>query len=121
MKLETQIKLDRFLPRPYQLPIMDAIENKGYKRVLAILPRRAGKDITAWNLMIRQAVKKVGIYWYILPTYSQARKVIWDSMDNRGNTFLSYIPDELIESTNEQLMRIKFKNGSMIQLIGSEN
>lgn len=39
--VETVIKLNKFKPRPYQLPILDAIENKGYKRVLAILPRRA--------------------------------------------------------------------------------
>lgn len=121
MKVETKIKLNKFSPRPYQLPIFDAIENKGYKRVLAILPRRAGKDMAAWNLIIREAIKKVGVYWYLLPTYSQARKVIWDSQDNKGNSFLSYIPEELIESKNEQQMKIKMVNGSMIQLIGSEN
>lgn len=35
------IHLTKFVPRSYQEPIMDAIENKGYRRVLAILPRRA--------------------------------------------------------------------------------
>ena len=39
--VETRIKLNRFQPREYQLPLLDAIENKGYRRVLAILPRRA--------------------------------------------------------------------------------
>jgi phage terminase large subunit len=121
MNVEAQIKLDKFRPRPYQLPILDAIENKKYKRVLAILPRRAGKDITAWNLMIRQALKKVGVYWYIGPTYSQMRKILWDSMDNDGNTFLSYIPDELISSKNDQQMKVRLVNGSIIQLVGSDN
>lgn len=121
MRVETKIKLNKFQPRSYQLPIFDAIENKGYKRVLAILPRRAGKDIAAWNLILREAIKKVGVYWYILPTYSQARKVIWDSIDNHGNSFLSYIPDELIESKNDQQMKIRLVNGSLIQLVGSEN
>jgi len=41
MRVETQIKLNRFKARSYQLPLLDAIENKNYKRVLAILPRRA--------------------------------------------------------------------------------
>jgi hypothetical protein len=41
MKTEKIIKLDRFLPRHYQLPIFDAIENKGFKKVICILPRRA--------------------------------------------------------------------------------
>ncbi len=121
MKPEVIVKLNKFKPRPYQLPILDAVINKHYKRVLAILPRRAGKDITAWNLIIREALRKVGVYWYLLPTYSQARKVIWDSIDNDGRSFLSYIPEEVIESKNDQQMKIRLKNGSLIQLIGSEN
>ncbi len=121
MKPEIIVKLNKFKPREYQLPILDAIINKGYKRVLAILPRRAGKDITAWNLIIREALRKVGVYWYLLPTYSQARKVIWDSIDNDGRSFLSYIPEELIESKNDQQMKIRLKNGSLLQLVGSEN
>ena len=118
---ETKIKLNRFKPRPYQLPIMDAIENKHYKRVIAILPRRAGKDITAWNLCIRACVRKQCVIYYIFPTYSQARKVIWDSITNSGERFLDYIPKEIIESTNSQEMKIRFKNGSLLQLIGSDN
>lgn len=126
MDVETQIHLNRFVPRPYQLPILDAIENKGYKRVMAILPRRAGKDITAWNLMIRQALKKVGVYWYILPTYAQCRKTIWDSITGDSNssethTFLSYIPPQVIQSVNDQQMKVRFVNGSLLQLVGSDN
>ena len=40
MNVETQIKLNKFKPRSYQLPIIDALENKGYRRILAIMPRR---------------------------------------------------------------------------------
>lgn len=119
--VETTIRLNRFKPRFYQLPIFDAIENKGYKRVLVILPRRAGKDISAFNLVIRQALKKIGVYYYIFPTYSQAKKVIWDSMTNEGERFLDYIPPEVIESKNSQEMKIRLKNGSLIQLVGSDN
>ena len=56
LSVETVIKLNKFVPRSYQLPLMDAIVNKGYKRVLAIMPRRAGKDMTAWNLCIRACI-----------------------------------------------------------------
>jgi hypothetical protein len=47
MDVETRIKLDQLQLRDYQLPIQDAIENKGFKRCVAILPRRArqGNDI----------------------------------------------------------------------------
>lgn len=41
MKVATKIHMNKFKPRWYQEPLMDALENKGYKRILAILPRRA--------------------------------------------------------------------------------
>ena len=121
MNVETQIQLNKFKPRPYQLPILDALENKGYKRVIAIWPRRAGKDVVAFNLMIRASLRKIGVYYYIFPTYSQAKKVIWDSITNSGEKFIDFIPKELIESQNSQEMKVKLRNGSLIQLVGSDN
>lgn len=121
MSVQTIIKLNKFIARDYQLPMMDAIENKGHKRVLAILPRRAGKDVTAFNLCIRQCLRKICVVYYIFPTYSQAKKVIWDSVTNTGERILDYIPDELVESKNSQEMKIRFKNGSLLQLVGSDN
>lgn len=101
--------------------MMDAIENKGYRRVLAILPRRAGKDVTAFNLAVRQCIRKVCVVYYIFPTYAQAKKVIWDSITNSGERFLDYIPSELIATKNSQEMKITFTNGSLLQLVGSDN
>jgi len=121
MNVETKIKLDRFMPRQYQLPICDALENKEYRKILCCLPRRAGKDVVAFNLMIRAALKKIGVYFYIFPTYSQAKKVIWDSITNSGQKFLDYIPSELIVSKNSQEMKITLINSSIIQLVGSDN
>lgn len=121
MNIETEIKLDRFKARPYQQPIFDAIENKGYKRVIAVLPRRAGKDIACWNFMIRQALLKVGVYFMVYPTYAQGRKILWDSLTNAGARFLDYIPEELIANMNQQEMKIRLVNDSLIQVIGSDN
>jgi phage terminase large subunit len=119
--VEAQIHLNRFQPRPYQLPILDAIENKGYKRVIAIMPRRAGKDITAFNLCIRECIRRPCIIYYIFPTYSQAKKVIWDSVTNTGERILDYVPKQLVEGMNSSEMKIRFKNGSLFQLVGSDN
>ncbi len=120
-KIENQVHLNKFVPRPYQIPLLDAIENKGYKRVLAILPRRAGKDMAAWNLCIRACLRRPCVIYYIFPTYSQAKKVIWDSVTNDGFRILEYIPEEVITSKNSQEMKIRFKNGSLLQLVGSDN
>lgn len=122
--VEVETKLNSYRPRPYQLPIVKALDS-GYKRVLAILPRRAGKDITALNYVIRQMWEHPGVYYYIFPTYSQAKKVIWDSMTNSGQRILDYFPEELVHQKNSQEMKIRMesKNGSesLFQLVGSDN
>jgi hypothetical protein len=41
------IKLDSIKLKPYQELIIDAIENKGYRKAVAIMPRRSGKDVAA--------------------------------------------------------------------------
>lgn len=121
LSLTTKIHLNKFSPRNYQLPIVDALENKGYRRILVIMPRRSGKDIVCWNLIIRAAIRRVAVYFYVFPTYAQAKKVIWDSITNSGMKFLDFIPKELIESMNAQEMKVRLKNGSIIQLVGSDN
>lgn len=121
VNVETQVRLDKFKWRDYQLPLLDALENKKYLRAIAIWPRRAGKDLTAFNYLIRAALRKVGVYFIIYPTYSQGRKILWDSMTNDGTRFLDFIPPELIEGTNSTEMKIRLKNGSLIQVVGSDN
>jgi phage terminase large subunit len=121
MDASTDIILRRFQPRDYQKPIIAAIEKKGYKRVLVVLPRRAGKDIVALNILLRAALMKPGVYYYVFPTYAQARKIIWKSLTSDGQRFLDYIPRELIDNINSQEMCIILKNKSIIQLLGSDN
>jgi hypothetical protein len=71
--------------------------------------------------MLRAAIQIVGVYFYVFPTYSQGRKVIWDSITNDGKKFLDFIPPELIANTNSTEMKITLANGSIMQLIGSDN
>lgn len=65
--------------RDYQKPIVSFMRNGG-KRALLCLHRRCGKDVVMFNLTIEMALREVGGYAYILPTYAQAKKVIWDSI-----------------------------------------
>ena len=58
---------------------------------------------------------------YCLPTFRQAKLVIFDSIMNDGTRFLDYIPKELIKSVNSQELKIALTNGSIIQLIGSDS
>jgi phage terminase large subunit len=119
--LETKLKLERFKPRDFQKPLMDALLKNGKKRLLAIWPRRSGKDIAAFNLVVMCAIARVGLYVYLLPTATQGRKIIWDGIMIDGMPILDFIPSEVVESKHIQDMKIKFKNGSIIQIAGSDN
>lgn len=109
-----------YSPRPYQKAVIKALKD-GFKKVLWIVHRRAGKDITALNYTIWKACQEVGVYYYIFPTYSQAKKVIWDAMRNDGFRIIDHFPKELVESKNSQEMKVKLINGSLFQLVGSDN
>lgn len=110
----------RFTPRNYQLPFLKAWDS-GMKRMFLVWHRRSGKDKTVVANLAKRMMERVGTYYYALPTYSQARKVVWLGADKAGFKFLDHFPKELIESVNQQEMSIKFVNGSLFQLIGADN
>lgn len=109
----------KYSPRPYQLKLLNALDN-GIKRAIIVWNRRSGKDKTCFNYMIKEAIKKKGTYFYFLPTYSLAKKVVWDNIDNDGFKMLEHVPRELIKSTNGTELKIELINGSIIQLIGAD-
>lgn len=119
VKKPNEVVLDIFKPRFYQTPVLDAIENRGYRRMIAILPRRAGKDVASLNLAIRECLRKRCLIYYVYPYYKQAKKAIWDGITTEGLRFLDFIPKELVYKINQQEMKITFKNGSILQLVGS--
>jgi hypothetical protein len=121
MNVEVQVALDRFKLRWYQEPVFKAIEEDNCKRVLYIAPRRAGKDVLGWNLAIRQCIKKTCLVFYVLPTYAQAKKAIFDAIAIDGTKFLDFLPPMLIEAINQSEMKIRFKNGSILQCIGGDS
>ena len=64
---------------------------------------------------------RVGAYVYIFPYQNQARKVVWNGMDNEGRRFLHAFPEEYIENKNEAEMFIRFKNGATFQVYGGDD
>ena len=110
-----------FEPRPYQLSTFEAFDS-GIKRLLLVWHRRAGKDKTCLNLMARASQERVGSYFFFLPTYAQGKKIIWDGMDFDGFRFLNHFPRELWAGTpNSTEMKLRLKNGSIFQVVGSDN
>lgn len=121
MRAETQVKLNQFKVRPYQCNFGYAFEKEAYRKYLIVWPRRAGKDYTIFNLILRAAIRHPGGYAYCLPTHRQSRLVIWESMTNDGRKFIDCIPEELIKRKSNQEMVIELTNGSVIRLMGSDN
>lgn len=107
-------------PRPYQLPVLRALDD-GYKRVIAPWHRRAGKGKTFLNYTIAAMVDRVGSYFHFFPSYTQAKKAIWDGRDRDGFKFLDHFPRELVTAKHEQELKITLRNGSIYQLIGTDN
>ena len=94
----------------------------GKKRAVLVWHRRSGKEKSCWNYLVKQACKKIGIYYYFFPHFSQGRKILWDGMDKEGFRFLDHIPKEIVfGDPNATEMKIRLRNGSLIQIIGTNN
>ncbi len=106
-------------PYPFQLPLWRYLYSGG-KKAIAIWHRRAGKDIMGINWITASAIREVGIYWYVYPTYNQAKMSIWDGMTLSGRPYMSFIPKGIIARSQQYKQRILFKNGSVIQFVGSD-
>lgn len=122
-----QLKLTlphEYSPRSYQKEVFAAYA-AGAKRFVLVWHRRSGKDKTMLNFMICRMLERRGMYWYVLPTYEQARLIIWEGMGSGGATegmpFLDHFPQELIQYKNEQRLEIGLVNGSIFRLIGSDH
>jgi hypothetical protein len=109
-----------YKPRAYQLPLLKALD-EGIKRAVWIAHRRSGKDKTLLNFTIKKMFERIGVYFYLMPTYAQGKKVIWDGLDGAGFKFLNHFPTEIIKKKNDTEMKIELINGSIFQLIGTDN
>lgn len=110
----------KFTPREYQKDPFRDIFVEGKRSIIDIWHRRAGKDNTEINIMGAATQEKIGLYLYLLPELTQAKKVVWKGRSKDGIAFLDHFPKELIASVNNTDLRVEFKNGSMFQLGGSD-
>lgn len=106
-----------YTPRRYQVQFYNCLAD-GFKRALAIWHRRAGKDLSALNLTIKESLKRIGPYFYFFPTYAQGKKTIWDGFTTEGLTFKSYFPPGT--NFNETELKADLPWGSYIQIIGTD-
>lgn len=104
------------------MPLFVEMEGGKKKRGCLVWHRRAGKDKTALNFTITQMMKRVGPYYYFFPTFAQGRKIIWDGIDKDGKRYIDHFPKELIAGRpNNTEMKIFLRNGSLFQIVGTDN
>lgn len=109
-----------FKPRPYQRGLYNCL-NDGCKRAIVVMHRRAGKDKVCINIMAREAFKRRGSYFYILPYFTQARRIVWEGLDKDGFRNIDHFPRELIARRDNQQMTLELVNGSFVRFLGSDN
>src|SRR5262252_2237841 len=109
-----QIRLpNNWNPRGYQRPLWRYLE-KGGRRAVAIWHRRAGKDEVCLHWTACAMHQRVASYWHMLPAYAQGRKAIWTGINPRTGVrrIDEAFPQPLRQTTNEQEMFIRMRNGS---------
>jgi hypothetical protein len=119
----------KYDPRPYQVPAWGYFQgDEPGKRGICVWHRRAGKDLFSINLVATQVMRRVGVYWHLLPTYRQGRNIVWNGFTRNGRSFLDHFPPELIEKKLDNEMRIHFKHptdptqpGSIYQVVGTDD
>ena len=113
---------NNWIGRPYQRDLWEYL-TRGGKRAVCVWHRRAGKDKVALNWTAVASQVRKGVFWHMLPEASQARKAIWDAVDEFTGIRLidQAFPKELRATTRESDMFIRFHNGSTWQVVGSDN
>lgn len=101
-----------FRPRWYQQLLLESPAR--YK--VAVMHRRSGKTKTILNQQIGRAVSKRGLNLYLLPTYKQAKKVVWQDPE-----MMAHFPEGAVTKRNDSELFIQFKNGSIWMLGGTDN
>lgn len=111
-----------FRVRRYQRAFHETWAGLKKRRLIEIAHRRWGKDEIALNVTRDLALRRPASYWHCLPEYAQARKAIWAAVNpHTGQRRIDEtFPQSVRESTNEQEMFIKLKNGATWQIVGSD-
>ena len=113
--------------RDYQAPLFQYMLEGGLerKRGACVWHRRGGKDSCCLQLSSVASQMRVGTIWHMLPTLKQGRRVIWDGIDREGRKMIDQaFPKEMRQAANpinNSDMQIRFRNGSIYQVVGSDN
>lgn len=118
---------NEWVARDYQSPLFQYMFEGGLerKRAAVVWHRRCGKDSCCLQLSAVASQMRVGTIWHMLPTLKQGRRVIWDGIDRDGRRMIDQaFPKEMRAASNpinNSDMQIRMANGSIYQVVGSDN
>jgi hypothetical protein len=75
--------------------------------------RRWGKSILATYIILTKALQTKGNYFFVAPTFQQARQIIWEVLKDKTRNHLA-------KKINESRLEIELINGSIIFLKGGD-
>lgn len=107
--------------RPYQAKLIEFFRDGG-RQAFEVWHRKAGKDRVACFIEAALAMRRPGLYWHALPSYEDARKVIWDAIMMDGRRLLDWaFPAGIVAKRLDHDMKIELINGSIWQPVGADN
>lgn len=103
-----------------QIDVLAPLYNSDIKSHFFANGRKWGKTELMGYVLWRHALLNPGsACYYVGPEAAHARKIVWDL--NRFQRFMGKDTKKYIETIRNQEMMIKLKNGSFIQVVGSDN
>ena len=95
----SEIQIPAILPRHYQCNAWRAFDS-GVRNLLISHPRRHGKDVTTASILSKEAISRVGSYYYLFPTRKWAERAIWNNIvtinGKSGNLLDIIFPKEIV-------------------------
>lgn len=109
-----EVRIQLYQPHPNQQKIL---ASQARFKVI-VCGRRFGKTTLAINELIYHALLKSGSdYWYVAPTYRQAKEIAWRMLKK---VYLS-LPEQLRGEKNESELWVEVGNKSRVSLKGADN
>jgi phage terminase large subunit len=108
------VKINLWNPHKNQKQIT---QDKARFKVI-VCGRRFGKTTLSIYTLLKHALsKKNGKYFYIAPTYKQAKMIAWSMLLEAVNK----LPNELVKKVNESELYVVVGNNSRIDIKGADN
>ena len=100
-----------------QIELLRDFDNREWRFALCNWHRRARKSSLAIVLLIKECLKNANKrYAYLTSTFTAARSIVLRD----PNMLRRWLPMEYVEKINESELFVKFKNGSILSILGAD-